>query len=291
MADICNLVSFNIVTLRDLAVVLPAWTGWLLAVLWGLLLGSFATVAVDRWPAMIEGRMPATALWYPGSRCPACSRPLTALQRTPLLGWIILRGRCACGCGRIGWRDPVLELGGVLAMVLVMAIDPGPVDHVLAMMLVASFLYLLGAIDATSGYLPDVLTLGLLWLGLIYSLAVPCGALGVTADTAILGAAGGWLVMAAVAGGARLVIGREALAQGDWKLVAAVGAWGGVDAVILVILFGAMIGMVLSPLLARFRMPGDGGPDAGIPLGPGLALAAMPIIALGLSPSVLFGGY
>lgn len=274
-------------TLRDLGAGLPGWLGWLGAALWGLLVGSFATVAVERWPAMIEGHLPATALWYPGSRCPACRRPLRFWQALPLLGWLILRGRCACGRGTVPWRDPLIELGGALVMLAAVALTPGGLDQAVLLCLAAAFLYLLALIDAASGYLPDALTLGLLWLGLLAAMLAPCGLAAIGPGAAILGAAVGWLVMAAVAGGARLAMGREALARGDWKLVAAVGAWGGVDAVTLVILFGALAALALSPVLARFRMPGAGEP-AGIPLGPGLAIAALPIVASGLTPDSLF---
>ncbi|WP_158596001.1 prepilin peptidase [Oleomonas cavernae] len=259
------------------------------AVLWGLIIGSFATVAVERWPAIIEGRMAASALWFPGSRCPPCGRPLGPVQRLPLVGWLVLKGRCRCGKAPIPLRYPLLEIGGGLVMGAMVAMAPGPLDHTLLMSVVAAFLYLAAVVDARSGYLPDALTLGLLWLGLLAAAFAPCGVLAIGAAEAVLGAGVGFLLMAAVAGAGRLVLGREALARGDWKLVAAIGAWGGIEAVTLAILFGALAALALSPWLRRFHVAeADVGHAAGIPLGPGLALAALPIIVLGLTPGQMF---
>lgn len=289
MPAICDGFDDILTNFRLFCALLPAFVGWLAAVLWGLMVGSFATVAMERWPAIIEGRMPASALWYPGSRCPPCGRPLTWTEAMPLVGWLRSRGRCPCGTRRVPARYPLVELGGVIFILAAALLAPAPADRAVATVLVASVLYLLAVIDARAGYLPDTLTLGLLWAGLLASALAPCGLDAIEAGEAIAGAATGWLVMALVGTIARLRLGHEGLARGDWKLVAAIGAWGGVHAVFQLLLLGSVAALLLSPLLARFRL-GDGA-DAprGVPLAPGFALAALPVLA-GVVPSLdLFG--
>lgn len=286
--ELCDLVSVNLVTLHDFGAALPAAAIWGAALFWGLCVGSFATVAVERWPAIIEGRMPGSALWYPGSRCPPCGRPLRFHHCLPLLGLLWSKGRCACGRMAIPPRYVALEAGGAAVMAATVTLAPGATDHLALMLLFAGLLYLLAVVDLASGYLPDSLTLGLLWTGLLASAAVPCGLPAVAPADAVLGAAFGWLVMAAVATLGTLALGREALGRGDWKLVAAVGAWGGIGAVVLVLLFGSLAALAMTPWLRRGALPGDTRPPAAVPFGPGLALAALPIVAAGLTPAQLF---
>ncbi|PWR22815.1 prepilin peptidase [Zavarzinia aquatilis] len=289
MPAICDGFDDILTEFRLFGALLPAFVGWLAAALWGLMIGSFATVAMERWPAIIEGRMPASALWYPGSRCPPCGRPLTWAQAMPLIGWLALRGHCPCGAQRVPARYPLVELGGVVFVLAAALLAPAPADRAVAFVLVASVLYVLAVVDARSGYLPDALTLGLLWAGLLASALGPCGLDAIAPGDAIAGAATGWLVMALVGTMARLRLGHEALARGDWKLVAAVGAWGGVLAVFHLLLLGSVAALALAPLLDRFRLGDDADGPRGVPLGPGFALAALPVLA-GLVPSLdLFG--
>lgn len=279
MPAVCDGFDDILLALRVFGAGLPSVVFWGAAALWGLLIGSFATVAMERWPAIIEGRMPASALWYPGSRCPPCGRPLSLLRAMPLLGFAIARGRCACGERAVPWRYPLVEAGGMVFMLAAVALSPGGADRTLSLAGIASALYLLAIIDLRSGYLPDTLTLGLLWSGLLATTLGPCGLDSLAPAEAIAGAAGGWLLMAGVAGLARLRYGTEALARGDWKLVAAVGAWGGPEALFQVLALGALIALALVPLLPRLGPIGTGGAPRAVPFGPALALAALPVLS------------
>lgn len=286
----CTPVGDILMTIRTVADLLPPAAFWAFAALWGLLVGSFATVAVERWPAMIEGRLPATALFHPGSRCSACERPLSWLQAAPLVGWLVLRGRCVCGQNRLSRAWPVMEAGGALAMVTTLALTPehAPAERALLLQLLAAFLYVAALVDARSAYLPDGLTLGALWCGLIAAALSSCGVDSLTASDAVIGAAFGWGSMAIVAIIGRRLAGQEALAPGDWKMMAAIGAWGGVPAVVLTALFGSLAALALAPLVGRFAL-GPGGEKRGVPFGPGIALAALVVIAADLTPELLFG--
>ncbi|MCF4164779.1 prepilin peptidase [Zavarzinia compransoris] len=290
MSGMCTPVGDILMTIRAIADLLPPGAGFALAAVWGLLVGSFATVAVERWPAMIEGRLPPDALLRPGSRCLACDRPLSWLQATPLVGRLVLRGRCACGRDRLSWLWPAMEGGGVLVMVATLALTPGhvPAERALLLQLLAGFLYVAALVDGRSAYLPDGLTLGALWTGLVAAALSACGLDAIGAGDAVIGAATGWGAMAAVAAVGRRLAGQEALAPGDWKLMAAVGAWGGVPAVVLTALFGALAALALAPLVGRFAVAPDG-ERRGIPFGPGIALAALVVIAADLTPAFLFG--
>lgn len=279
MPGICDGFDDILLNFRLFGAGLPPLAGWLATALWGLLVGSFATVAMERWPAIIEGRLPAGALWYPGSRCPPCGRPLTWLEAMPLIGWLLSRGRCPCGRQPVPTRYPLVELGGMLFILAAALLAPPPLDRVVMTVLVASVLYILAVVDARAGYLPDALTLGLLWAGLLTAGLAPCGLDAIGPGEAIAGAATGWLVMALVGTIARLRLGREGLARGDWKLVAAIGAWGGIEAVFQLLLLGSVAALLLSPLLARFHMAEGGDAPRGVPLGPGFVLAALPILA------------
>ncbi|MDD3444788.1 MAG: prepilin peptidase [Zavarzinia sp.] len=284
MADICTPIGDIVMTVRGLAATLPPGGGFFLAALWGLLVGSFTTVAVDRWPAIIEGRLPANALFLPGSRCSTCARPLTWPQSLPLIGWLMLRGRCACGQARISPRWPAMELGGLVVMVGALAVMPAgtPADRVLLLMLFGGFLYVAALVDGFSAYLPDALTLGALWLGLVAAAMAPCGLDVIGAEAAILGACLGWSVMAGVASMGRALAGREVLAAGDWKLMAAIGAWGGAETVVSVALAGSLLAIVMAPLFDRFAM-GEGDEKRGIPLGPGFSIVGLVTVVTDVS--------
>ena len=197
---------------------------------------------------LLELRAPAGEenynLVWPRSFCPGCRRPIPALHNVPIASWLVLRGRCAA-CGmRIHWRYPLVEL--LTALLCAQATwYYGPGLAAVAVAVYATMLLCLAAIDLEHHLLPDALTLPLLWLGLLYSLAG--GPTGLHA--AVIGAIAGYLSLWVILHLARLVLRKEGMGYGDLKLLAALGAWLGwqlLPAVIfLASLLGAIIGIVL----------------------------------------------
>ncbi|RMG31866.1 MAG: prepilin peptidase [Gammaproteobacteria bacterium] len=273
----------------DVLYLLQASPAWLITtcVLVGLLVGSFLNVVAHRLPIMLErewrrqcrellageeGAPSAPAderetfnLVTPRSRCPRCGHRIRAHENLPVLSWLFLKGRCsACG-GRISLRYPLVEaltalLSGVLAW------HYGWGAPLAGALLFTWFLIPLTLIDLDHKLLPDGLTLPLLWAGLLASL-VP---LFVDARTAILGAAAGYLSLWSVYHLFRLVTGREGMGYGDFKLLAALGAWLGWKPLPVVLLgasfVGAVTGITLILVQGRDR-------HTPIPFGPYLAAA------------------
>ncbi|MFB4205114.1 A24 family peptidase [Arhodomonas sp. KWT2] len=251
-----------------------------LVVLVGLAVGSFLNVVTLRVPRMLEadwaaqcaelrgetppGREPFN-LMRPGSHCPACGAPILARDNIPVLGWLLLRGRCRdCGT-RISPRYPIVE-GATAVLSLVTWWQLGWTAAGAAGLVLTWWLIVLTVIDLDHFLLPDNLTLPGLWLGLLLAL-VP---VFVGPATAIAGAAAGYLVLWAVYHAFRLITGKEGMGYGDFKLLALLGAWLGWQMLPLVIIVssfvGAAVGIALIAGLGRHR-------DQPIPFGPYLAAA------------------
>jgi leader peptidase (prepilin peptidase)/N-methyltransferase len=273
---------------------LAAWivlTGML-----GLLIGSSLNVVILRLPARMaaawqrearevlqleaeEAPLPPGIVREP-SHCMHCQHRLAALDNIPLLSWLVLRGRCRyCGT-RISAQYPLVELlCGVLSAVVVWKF--GPTWAAAGGLLLTWTLIACAGIDVRTQLLPDQLTLPLLWLGLILAL-VP---LFVGAKSAILGAAIGYLSLWSVYGLFKLLTGKEGMGYGDFKLLAALGAWMGPLALLPVILLSSLIGAVVggSMILARRHQA-----QVPIPFGPFLAAAGWVWLVAG---DVLLHGY
>ncbi len=257
-----------------------------LAALLGLLVGSWLTTVVERLPRIMDHDWEAQcresrgeampegdtrpSLWRPACRCPACLAPITGWRRLPVLGWLLLRGRCA-DCGqRIAWRYPALELLTAVGFAAcVWRFGPG-VQAGAAMVLVAALLAL-AWIDVETGMLPDIITLPLLWIGLLVNVT------NLFAPTAhaVLGAAAGYGVLWLLFHGHRLLTGREGMGYGDFKLLAALGGWLGLAAMPLLLLTASLAGALVGLLLIATRRMRRDQPQ---PFGPYLALAG--IVAL-----------
>ena len=257
----------------------PSVFPWV-ALVFGLCVGSFINVVIHRLPKMmerdwreqcaeLEGREPPQSTRYnlfaPRSGCPSCGRQIRALENVPIASWLWLRGRCA-GCGtRISMRYPIVELtGGAIA-----AYAAQRYGFTLAgagAMLFAWTLLALAVIDYDTQYLPDDLTLPLLWAGLVFNL----GDAFVTLHAAVVGAIAGYLVLWLVYWGFKLATGKEGMGYGDFKLLAAIGAWLGWAALPLVILLSSFVGAVVGISLV---VAGRQGRDKPIPFGPYLAAA------------------
>ncbi|WP_233234152.1 A24 family peptidase [Bordetella sp. LUAb4] len=269
----------------------------LLAALLGLVVGSWLTKAVDRLPRIMDYDWEAQfrewrgeamqqeedrpSLWRPACRCPACQATITGWRRLPVLGWLLLRGRCAECQQPISWRYPVLEcLTAVGFAACVWRFGPG-VQALLAMLLVAALLAL-AWIDIDTGLLPDVITLPLLWVGLLANVA------DIFAPTtqAVLGAAVGYGLLWLLFHGYHLLTGREGMGYGDFKLLAALGAWLGLAALPLLLLAASLTGALVGLFLIATRRARRGQPQ---PFGPYLAAAGIvTLFSGGLPPGLLF---
>jgi leader peptidase (prepilin peptidase)/N-methyltransferase len=255
------------------------------SVLVGLALGSFLNVVIHRLPRMMEREwlnqcaelrgeaIVATqpySIVRPRSRCPHCERPIGALENIPILSYLLLRGRCK-GCGKkIGWRYPMVEaLTGALFGVV--AWHFGPSLAAAGAMAFVGAAVALTFIDFDTQLLPDDITLPLLWVGLLLN------ATGTFTDltSAVVGAAVGYLSLWSVYWLFKLLTGKEGMGYGDFKLLAAIGAWLGWQVLPLTILLSSLVGALVGVALIVLARHGRGVP---IPFGPYLAAAG--IIAL-----------
>ncbi|RCS29041.1 prepilin peptidase [Rhodanobacter denitrificans] len=247
----------------------------------GLLVGSFLNVVILRLPERIaagwrqEARdvlelEPDAAPLPPGivrepSHCPHCKHPLSALDNIPLFGWLLLRGRCRYCQARISIQYPLVELlSGVLSAVIVWRF--GPSWAALAGLALTWTLIALSGIDFRTQLLPDQLTYPLLWLGLLLSL-LP---MFVAAPAAILAAAIGYLSLWSVYWAFKLLTGKEGMGYGDFKLLAALGAWMGPMSLLPVILLSSLIGALVGGTLIALRKHQR---EIPMPFGPFIATA------------------
>ena len=262
------------------------------AALFGLAIGSFLNVVIHRLPKMMErewqtqcaalrGEPPPAPSRYnlaaPASSCPGCGHRITALENIPLVSYLALRGKCsACGAA-IGVRYPIVEaLAGAAAAYCAWHYGFGVAA--LAAMLFCWCMIALTFIDVDTQLLPDSITLPLLWAGLLLNLR------GTFADlpSAVIGAVAGYLVLWLVYWLFKLATGKEGMGFGDFKLLAAIGAWLGWKMLPLVILASSLVGAVVGiGLIALARR----GRDVPIPFGPYLAGAGL--IALFWGPSLI----
>ncbi len=263
---------------------------WGASVLLGLVVGSFLNVLIHRLPRMQEAQSAAAStpaetgtealasrpynIAVPGSHCPQCAHVLPWIEKIPVLSYLRLKGRCSqCACA-IGWRYPAIELA--TAAVFVWSFTHyGLSFSALAWAGFASALIALAAIDADTTLLPDVITQPLVWSGL---LTASLGLSHVSLSTALWGAVSGYLFLWTVFWLFKGVTGKEGMGQGDFKLLAALGAWLGWPALLSLVLIASIAGVAGGlTLRLRQRMPEDGY----IPFGPFLALAGLWVMALG----------
>jgi len=261
-----------------------------LSLVFGLLVGSFLNVVIHRLPLMMrrdwrkqceeELAQPAPALpegrfnlVVPRSRCPACGHGIRAHENIPLVSWLLLKGKCSeCGTP-ISFRYPAVEaltasLFGLTAWAL-----PWPVAALAGIGLTGA-LIALTFIDIDEQLLPDGITLPLLWAGLVFNLLAEDQGFVPVGD-AVLGAVFGYLSLWLVYHGFRLATGKEGMGYGDFKLLAALGAWLGWQMLPLIILLSAVVGAVIG-----IAMIAIAGRDRQVPIPFGPYLAAAGWIAL-----------
>ncbi len=263
----------------------PAFIG--LCAILGLMVGSFLNVVIHRLPKMLEREwhaqcaelnsqseedplqaahladMPRYNLIVPRSSCPHCGHRIGAMENIPLLSYLLLRGKCK-GCGaHISARYPIVEmvsglLGGYIAWHFGFGLAA------CAALLLAWALLALTFIDFDTQLLPDVITLPLLWLGLLFNLSGTFASL----PSAVIGAVAGYLALWIVFWLFKLATGKEGMGYGDFKLLAAIGAWLGWQMLPLVILLSSLVGAVTGVTLIVAARHGRNIP---IPFGPYLA--------------------
>ena len=248
----------------------------------GLCVGSFLNVVIHRLPKMLDRgwraqcaelageappELPPYNLIRPRSQCPACGHPISAVENIPVFSFIALRGRCAACKAPISPRYVLVELL-TGALTVAAALQFQATLTVFAACVLLWTLIALTFIDFETQLLPDDITLPLLWAGLIANAA---GAMpGVTLRSAVIGAVAGYLFLWAVYWAFKLIRGKEGMGYGDFKLLAALGAWLGWQMLPLIVLLSSLVGAAIGMSLVVFK-----GRDHQVPLafGPFLAIA------------------
>lgn len=235
----------------------PAAFAWV-ALVFGLCIGSFLNVVIHRLPRMMEREWQAQcaelagqelppqerySLVAPRSACPSCGHRIRAWENIPLLSWLALRGKCSACRTRISFQYPFVELlAGVGAAYAAWRF--GPTLTALAAALFVWFTIALAFIDQETGYLPDDLTLPLVWIGLIVNL----GGAFVPLRDAVIGAVAAYLFLWSINAGFKALRGMDGMGYGDFKLYAAVGAFLGWKFLPLVILLSSVVGVIFGSL-------------------------------------------
>jgi leader peptidase (prepilin peptidase)/N-methyltransferase len=241
----------------------------------GLIFGSFVNVLVHRLPRMVMASFepanddaPRFDLNLPASHCPHCHAPLKIKHLLPIMSYVWLKGRCGFCQHPIGWQYPAVELLTALIWVACGS-HWGITSAALCWALFGTGLLALSLIDWQTTLLPDALTQPLLWLGLIASAAqwVP-----LPLTQAVWGAAWGYAVLWSVATAFERITGKQGMGGGDFKLLAALGAWLGPFALIPLLILASCTGAIVGLWLQwRQRLPANGY----VPFGPFLAAAGV----------------
>ena len=266
-----------------------------------LLIGSFLNVVIYRLPVMMQREWRKQAeeilaepaenlpqgrfdLIAPRSRCPSCGHEISALQNIPVISWLVLRGKCANCKTRIAARYPLVELVTAILTAIVAA-RFGFGFEAAAAILMTWALVAISMIDIDHQIIPDSLALPLMWIGLFLALFHPMeGAemLFVNPKDAIAGALGGYLSLWSIYHLFRLVTGKEGMGYGDFKLLAALGAWLGYQMLPLIIMLSAIVGALVGISLMVFKRH-----DRNIPIPFGPYLAAAGWIAMMYGPEII----
>jgi len=285
--------------LESLLFAAPASLGATLAAgLFGLLIGSFLNVVIYRVPKMMQREsdnyvahesgkeLPHTDrfnLMVPRSACPHCGHQIMALENIPVVSWLALRGKCSACKAPISPRYPAIELvTGLLSALLVWQFGSGWAG--LATLFFGWSLLAMTCIDFDTQLLPDDLTYPLLWAGLLVNL----NGTFVPLRDAVIGAAAGYLALWSIYWLFKLATGKEGMGYGDFKLLAALGAWLGWAMLPTIILLSSVVGALVGISLIVFAKRGREKP---IPFGPYLAAAGMIALLYGAPISRIAQGF
>ena len=252
-----------------------------LAVL-GLVVGSFLNVVIYRLPKIMESQWQRDyaefngetqeepeklSLAFPGSRCPHCDAEIKPTQNIPVLSYLALGGKCAACKAPISIRYPIVEVITSLLWVLC-GLQFGVSNALVGAMLLTAVLVVLTVIDLDHQLLPDSLTLPLVWIGLLLNIDNTF----VSLESAVLGAVFGYLCLWTVFWLFKIVTGKEGMGHGDFKLLAALGAWFGLAALPTIVLLSSVVGAVLGVALI---VTGKQDRETPMPFGPVLAGAGL----------------
>jgi leader peptidase (prepilin peptidase)/N-methyltransferase len=253
-----------------------------------LMVGSFLNVVIYRLPLMMERSWNAEIAEYaasqnqavpevdssiapvfnlvkPDSSCPKCQHKIRAWENIPLISWLLLKGKCSQCKHSISVRYPLVELTtGLLSSWVAWHFGFGLAGF--AVVVATWLLIAMTFIDLDTMLLPDQLTLSLLWLGLLLSIGSPL----VSSQDALIGAAVGYLSLWSLYWAFKLITGKEGMGYGDFKLLAAIGAWVGWQHLPVVILLSSFVGAIVGVTLLTIQGKDKSQP---IPFGPYLAAA------------------
>ena len=263
---------------------------YIIVTLFGLLVGSFLNVVIYRLPVMLKREWqrdcaelngspaPEQAVFNictPRSRCSHCQHQLSALDNIPLVSWLMLRGRCRYCKAGVSKRYPLVELStAILSAVAVWRFGASP--ELLAALLFTWMLICMTMIDVDHLLLPDNLTLSLLWIGLLINI----NGLFIPLSDAVIGGVIGYGVLWSLYWAFKLATGKEGMGYGDFKLLAALGAWFGWQAILPILLLSSVIGSVIGlSLMASRRLSAE----RVLPFGPALAIAGWVYLIWGKS--------
>lgn len=277
------------------------WLLYLTVTLFSLCIGSFLNVVILRLPKMMQQewrcqceeflevpekqRKQETpiSLSKPASTCPSCGHQIRAWENIPVISWLVLRGKCSSCKAPISPRYPVIEAITAIFSVVTVALL-GPTESALWALLLVWALVALTMIDFDTQLLPDSITLPLMWLGLVLNY------FGVLTDfnSAFWGAVAGYLSLWSVYWLFKLVTGKEGMGHGDFKLLAALGAWLGWQLLPAVILLSSLVGAVVGIALMVFKKHGR---EVPIPFGPYLAAAGLLGLWFGAEIQAIWFGF
>ena len=279
------------------ALAIDPLTSAIVAGIVGLCIGSFINVVIHRLPKMLDRgwraqcaelagetapELPAYNLITPRSQCPSCGHPISALENIPVVSFLVLRGRCSACKAPISTRYPLVELL-TAALTVAAVLRFHDIPTVIAACILLWSLVALTFIDFDTQLLPDNITLPLLWTGLLANIAGIWP--GVSLRDAVIGAVAGYLFLWAVYWLFKLIRGKEGMGYGDFKLLAALGAWLGWQMLPLVVLLSSLVGAAIGIGLVVFK-----GRDHQVPLafGPFLAIAGASALFFGRSLVALY---
>ena len=271
-----------------------------LSTLLGLLVGSFLNVVIHRLPIMMESNFKTECaaffdnkveqlepevkynLIFPRSACPKCGHTISALENIPVISWIALRGKCRKCKAKISIRYPIIEL--ITAFLSAgLALHFGYSYALAGGLILVWFLIALIMIDADTYLLPDSMTLPLIWVGLIFNSFNTF----TTLDNAVYGAIAGYISLWSVYWVFKLVTGKEGMGYGDFKLLAALGAWFGWSMIPMIILLSSFAGAVIGIVMVLGKNRGWNKP---MPFGPYLGVAGLLALIWGKDLSLALYG-
>lgn len=263
----------------------------IIATILGMIIGSFLNVVIYRLPIIMEREWQTEyaeaypelklkapegvfSLSLPRSRCPACETQIKAVDNIPVFGWLKLKGRCRACRAKISVRYPLIELlSGILCLIVALYFEPGL--YAIALFGFTWVLLCATFIDLDTMLLPDSLTLPLMWAGIALALV---GISPVSLHDAIIGVMAGYLSLWSVYWLFKLATGKEGMGYGDFKLLAALGAWLGWHSLPLIILLSSLVGLLFGVIQLRLKKQGI---DKAFPFGPYLAIAGWIYLIVG----------